>query len=316
MRKLDLLLRSAILLCIAISINAQTIDFEDFPLDSTGVYKGVPDTNSFSSQFATFENTFTDSYWSGFAVSSLTDTETPGFTNDLSVYDSGGASGSNFVVGYAFGTLTMSFTKELNIGEISLNNGTFAALSMQNGDEIGKKFGGESGDDPDYFLMKIAGVNEVGDTTGIVDFYLADFRFEDNTQDYIVQDWTAVDLSSLGAVSQLKFALESSDVGEFGMNTPAYFCLDDIVALENVGLEEYVEVDFNIYPQPAQNILNIDTNEPIKTLFITDLSGKTIYTKHNINSNNAQIDITDFATGIYILNAKTQNSFISKQIYK
>jgi len=305
-----------VFLCVIYSINAQTIDFEDFPLDSTGVYNGVPDANSFPSEFAVFENTFTDSYWSGFAVSSLTDTETPGFANDLSVYDSGGASGSNFVVGSVFGTLTINFTKELNIGEISLNNGTYAALSMQNVDQYAKKFGGDSGDDPDYFLLKIAGVNEVGDTTGIVDFYLADFRFDDNTQDYIVQDWTTVDLSSLGAVSQLKFALESSDVGEFCMNTPAYFCLDDIVALENVGFEEYDFVEMNVYPQPALDVLNFTIAEPIKALFMVDMTGKTVYANYNINANGTQLDVSNLATGIYILNVQTESGFVSKSIYK
>ena len=65
--------------------------------------------------------------------------------------------------------------------------------------------------------------------TKTVEFYLADFRFSDNSQDYIVDTWTSVDISSLGAVNQLTFKFESSDNGTFGMNTPAYVCIDDIV---------------------------------------------------------------------------------------
>ncbi|HMO36139.1 MAG TPA: DUF4465 domain-containing protein, partial [Gemmatales bacterium] len=39
-----------------------------------------------------------------------------------------------------------------------------------------------------------------------------------------------VDLSGLGAgTSALTFELTSSDVGPFGMNTPAYFAMDNLV---------------------------------------------------------------------------------------
>jgi hypothetical protein len=62
-----------------------------------------------------------------------------------------------------------------------------------------------------------------------VEFYLADFRFENNGEDYIVDTWEYVDLSSLGVVNKLEFSLGSSDVGAWGMNTPAYFVIDTIV---------------------------------------------------------------------------------------
>jgi len=44
-----------------------------------------------------------------------------------------------------------------------------------------------------------------------------------------VEDWTWVDLTSLGTqVVSLEFELTSSDVGEFGMNTPSYFLFDNL----------------------------------------------------------------------------------------
>ena len=43
-----------------------------------------------------------------------------------------------------------------------------------------------------------------------------------------MDQWTRVDLSSLVGARKLQFELESSDVGEFGMNTPAYFALDQV----------------------------------------------------------------------------------------
>ena len=90
-----------------------------------------------------------------------------------------------------------------------------------------KKFGGASGDDADFFKLTITGFNGAAET-GSVDFYLADYRFGDNSLDYIVSNWTYVDLSSLGTVNSLKFSLASSDSGTFGINTPAYFAMDNL----------------------------------------------------------------------------------------
>ena len=63
-----------------------------------------------------------------------------------------------------------------------------------------------------------------------VTFYLADFRSADPAQDYIVNDWRFVDVSSLvsGGAARFSFSLESSDVGPWGMNTPAYFAVDQV----------------------------------------------------------------------------------------
>ena len=105
------------------------------------------------------------------------------------------------------------------------------ALSMLRGDDFAKQFGGATGDDPDWFLLSVTGY--VGDTAaGSVDFYLADYRFGDNGQDYVVDTWEWVDLTGLGEVDGLGFALSSSDTGEFGMNTPGYFALDHLVVSE------------------------------------------------------------------------------------
>jgi len=109
-----------------------------------------------------------------------------------------------------------------------LTNSTYAYLSMLEGDGFAKKFGGASGNDPDFFKVTIRKYlnGELG--TDSVEFYLADFRFANNSQDYIVNDWTYVDLTPLGNVDYLEFSLASSDIGTFGINTPTYFCVDNV----------------------------------------------------------------------------------------
>ena len=44
----------------------------------------------------------------------------------------------------------------------------------------------------------------------------------------VVDSWELVDLSTLGTVYGLSFGLSSSDNGDWGMNTPAYFAMDNL----------------------------------------------------------------------------------------
>ncbi|MBK8019077.1 MAG: DUF4465 domain-containing protein [Betaproteobacteria bacterium] len=46
--------------------------------------------------------------------------------------------------------------------------------------------------------------------------------------DFILEGWQRIDLTSLGMVSSLSFSMDSSDKGDFGINTPTYFALDDL----------------------------------------------------------------------------------------
>ncbi len=188
---------------------------------------GVRFNNSFDPTFGT---------WGGWSVSNTTDRKTPGFGNQYSAISGGGANDSaTYAVASALagGTIpTISLENPqggLRFQSLMVTNSTYAALSMSDGDAFAKKFGGESGDDPDFFLLTIEGRGADDESVGIVEFHLADFRFDDNVEDYIVDQWTIVDVSSLVGATRLEFALSSSDVGDFGMNTPAYFAIDNVV---------------------------------------------------------------------------------------
>ena len=61
---------------------------------------------------------------------------------------------------------------------------------------------------------------------------MADNSFADNSQDFIIDQWTTVDVSSLVDATELSFSLATTDEGPFGPNTPLYFALDDLVVSE------------------------------------------------------------------------------------
>lgn len=218
--------------CAAVPAQAAVVStFDEFALAPESHF--FPETNaSFVSGAARFDHVFDPFFpgccWSGWTYSNRTDTLTPGFGNQFSAFAGSGAEGSaNYAIA-TFGDPTVELPVPGSVAGAYFTNTTYAAQSMLQGDAFAKKFGGASGDDPDYFRLTIEGESPGGATTGSVTFFLADYRFAGQSSDYIVRDWTFVDLSSLGQVKRLRFALDSSDVGSFGMNTPAYFAMDSL----------------------------------------------------------------------------------------
>lgn len=217
------------------------VDFADLALPASSYYNGSNLAGDFASHGANFNNVYTPQFssWEGWSYSNVTDNTTAGYTNEYSAFPGGGAilgggvaPGTNYAVAYDDGFVipTITFAAPQQVVSVQLTNATYAALSMRDGDGFAKKFGGDTGNDPDYFSLTITGLDAANNSLGSVLFYLADYRFANNAEDYIVNDWTTVNLSSLGSnVKSLTFTLESSDAGPFGINTPAYFALDNLV---------------------------------------------------------------------------------------
>jgi len=213
--------------------------FEDLGLPAGSVNNNAGPGGFFVSGGNSFNNSFSPAFggiWNGWAISSKTDTTTPGFANQYSAIPGSGANGSaTYGVAFPFAELgaTNPFHPDasfVNLAagtkpvSIQVTNTTFAYLSMLNGDSFAKKYG-----PGDFLRLTITGYNSlggVGGTVGEVDFYLANF-LESNA--YIVNTWQTVDLTALAGAKSLRFGLESSNNDpEFGMNTPAYFAADNL----------------------------------------------------------------------------------------
>ncbi len=223
-----------LLISIALNAHAAVSTFDELTLTSDSYWNGSDGSGGFTSGGAYFANTYNATYgsWDGWSYSNTTDTTTAGYTNQYSAYTGGAHSGTQYGVFYEPFSLypSVSFTSvdPVIMEGAYITNTTYAALSMLDGDSFAKQFGGATGDDEDWFMLSVRGIDSTGEYTDRLDFYLADYRFADNSLDYILGEWTWFDMSSLGAVIGLEFDLSSSDVGAYGMNTPAYFAMDDL----------------------------------------------------------------------------------------
>ncbi|MEI7683983.1 MAG: DUF4465 domain-containing protein [Planctomycetota bacterium] len=214
---------------------AGIVTFDDLPFASGNFENGanLPVAGSFSSGGATFNNSHGFDhgfeYWSGWAYSRVVDNGAAGFGNQYAAYTPNGGDKSSaygIATSYAVGDASITLAADQAPVSMRVANTTYAALSMRDGDGFAKKFGGVSGSDPDFFLLTIVGKDANDQTTGYINFYLADYRFDDK---FILSDWATVDLTPLGSQTRkLYFGLSSSDNGKYGMNTPAYFAADNL----------------------------------------------------------------------------------------
>lgn len=207
-------------------------DFEDLSLDLESYWNGSDASGEFTTASARFFNDYNTEYysWSGSSYSNTSDVSTPGFTNQYSAITGAGfgETGGIYGINSLYGPVVIDFPEKAHAPKgFFVSNSTYAALSMEQGDWVAKKFGGDDGTDPDYFMLSAWGFAN-GESTDTIDYYLADYRFDEAEDDYIIKTWQWVDLSSFGKVDSMMFGLESSDVGIYGMNTPAYFCMDDL----------------------------------------------------------------------------------------
>ncbi len=210
-------------------------DLRNLVLAPESYWNGSDGSGGFHSGLAFFPNDYNPEwfFWSGWAYSNISDNTTPGFMNQYSAItgsglDTIGPQSGKYAISYVSGQGSVIHFDNPSAHEVKgafLTNSTYAALSMMHGDAYAKQFGGPSGNDPDWFKLYVSGYRN-NQPTDTVEFYLADYRFSNNTENYIIQTWQWLELSTLGKVDSLLFWLNSTDVGDWGMNTPAYFALD------------------------------------------------------------------------------------------
>ena len=276
--------------------NAQTIStFENITLPEKSYLNGNDHSGGFASGnafFVNFFDTVAGDFWTGFSISNMKDTTDKSYTNMYSVISAKGYNQSNnYAVAYQSAKVVLTgAAKGKQVLGFFVNNGTYAFNDMKNGSPFSKKFGGSTGNDSDYFKINIQAwkANGIPADTNL-SFYLADYTSADSSQDYIIKDWTWVDLKSLNDIDSLLITFASSDTGQFGINTPTYFYMENFTTRDissSVSLNELNEkAEIIVFPNPAENTLYVGGIEGIVSLQIFDLNGRLICENHKQNQN-------------------------------
>lgn len=307
---------------VIFNAKAQSVaKFDDLTLNPESFWNGSDQTGSFKSSEVTFYNSYFKGdweSWSGFAYSNQTDIKTAGYGNQYSAITGKGYEGSaNYAVCYPSPSAELGIAIPNKITGFYVTNSTYAYLSMKNGDAFAKKFGGETGNDPDFFKLMIEALDVDGKPVDTLDYYLADFRFADNSKDYILNNWTWVDLSGLKAANKLRFSMSSSD-NSFGfMNTPGYFCMDDLKYDKFVSAPEIQQIHASAFPNPFTDRIQISGVKGMAKVTLSNISGKIVAEYINVSNNQSINELQGLSSGVYFVRiSEGKNQFTTKLIKK
>ncbi len=111
------------------------------------------------------------------------------------------------------------YGNEFYPSQVYITNTAWGYYAMKNGSAFSKAFGPH-----DWCTVEIYGVDLKNNITGQVSVDLA-------RDGKICDAWQLVDLTPLKKCAVIYFQMKSSDTGQWGMNNPAYFALDNFVAV-------------------------------------------------------------------------------------
>ena len=118
----------------------------------------------------------------------------------------------------------------------------------------------------------------------------------------------------MGVVDSLTFELSSSDIGAYGMNTPAYFCMDDFRFLSPIGFSESAGSNrIELFPNPAKTILNINSKEFVSQVEIYSLTGARVK-DIKPSSKKIKLSISDLKPGIYFVKVYSEKGITTSKL--
>ena len=324
MRKLLSLTLALFLTIVAFAQDQAT--FEDVQLGGGGIWQAPIGENEMPSGGWLFTNNTQNGYWGGFTASNRTDLNQSGLDAQYTAAAGCGYDGSTqYAVAYTMGVQTDVYAADGQSHTVTgcyVTNDLWTYQDILQGGYGEPPYGGTTGNDPDWFKVTATGKNANGQTVGTLDFYLADYRFANNAEDYVLNTWEWFDLSPLGNVATISFSLSSSRGSGYNMITPAYFCMDNF----NGGgaapdLPPYIvnpvqDVVFNEYPQtiqvnldgvatdpddPDENIVYTIVNNSNPTALNATMNGKIlVMTRQNANQATANLTMRATSDGQYV----------------
>jgi PKD repeat protein len=91
------------------------------------------------------------------------------------------------------------------------------------------------------------------------------------------------------------------------------FYIDDInIFSASVLSIKETNPSINLFPNPINNLLNIESDAPFYSLKVYDIYGRTVTDKKNLNSTSLSLNSENWAKGIYLINIQflNQNKFV------
>ncbi len=232
---------------------ATVATFEDLTLEPESSWWGPADNaeevagaygpewvGTFKSGSYEFVNSVNPAYgsWMGCSYSNMTATSFASYTTDQwnSAAGHGAVGSTNYGVlyGNSLPNTPMEVIKVADAPDgrvvkgMNITNSAWVVECVKNGNGAANKFKQGS-----WFKVIFTGT-KADKSTASVEYYLADYRSENEADWTCLTDWAWLDLSSLGKVVSLSISFDGTDKSYGYLNTSTYVCIDNVGCEKNV----------------------------------------------------------------------------------
>lgn len=152
-----------------------------------------------------------------------------------------------------------------------------------------------------------------------LDYYTGDLYHEYPHKNYAIKSKLNIGVIENHTLNLISFKIKGHDHSEELYQIK----FDDIKisAINTLPTLNIIDLDaskFNLYPNPATNIVNITNSENIsvKRVEIYDVAGKLIDTQHFTNEAEIQLNIETLTNGTYMLHLQTEEGTVVKKLIK
>ncbi|MDG1097827.1 MAG: DUF4465 domain-containing protein [Bacteroidia bacterium] len=317
---------SAIAMATSLALSAQTFTLESILVPAEKVAKGLDGStmhteldNAVTLNLPVKWDTSFGGYWAnGWAISQKYDSTreaSDATKHQFSAITYKGYMASNtFAIGQRGAYASLNNGSNRNFETIQITNSTYTTNSMLKGDRFAKAFGGKTGNDEDSLVLIIDCFDKTNSQLlKTVRVILADFRFADNSKDFILDTWKEVKITG----DSLVFNMISSDNNMFGMATPGFYAVDQFSTSGKASVSSNRIVQSEVFPNPSKGEITIRSQANINQVIIRDLNGKLIFTTTGTQEKSMTLNLASLANGIYFIEIATPNgSGIQKLIKK
>lgn len=221
------------LLCLLAFVSCDKGEESVAPEKIVESFEGVIDSEyayGFHGENVGCEHFYNDeyNYWGGFALSKVYDRDAANgkYENQYAVYNTEAASGDNFLL-YYYDSYSdpcdMVFIKQsalLHSVKLNLTTYVYASITDEAINDFARKF-----EDGDYLKVVFSALDKLEKPTGeSVECYVVDYR---DGKRFVADNWNEFSLGF--TADRVRITIETSDVGEYGANTPLYIAIDDLV---------------------------------------------------------------------------------------
>jgi hypothetical protein len=128
-----------------------------------------------------------------------------------------------------------------------------------------------------------------------------------STQVFANYQWQRNGINLSGETSQTYTATQDGDYTVVVSDTNSCSNTSAAMNVILVGIENALEKDFklNIYPNPASNSINVESNELLERISVYDIYGRVILTAFEPSTDNTQLSVTELMAGTYFIELKT-----------